>query len=101
MSYFVDLRLNRLISASVATVATRELYWSTTSCCFDSFNKKMTAKVSAAEPSKKSSRAFLSRYFDILQSKEARERYLKKLQFVDGHNLYEINSLTIWNLGLP
>ena len=37
---------------------------------------------------------FLSRYFDILQSKEARERYLKKLQLVDP---YEI-SLTFLNL---
>ena len=32
------------------------------------------------------------------RTKEARERY--NLQFVDGHDLYEI-SLTIWNLGLP
>ena len=57
---------------------------------FWQLQQEMIAKVSAAEPSKKSSRAFLSRYFDILQSKEARERYLKKLQFVDGHDLYEI-----------
>ena len=50
----------------------------------------MTAKVKAAEPSRKSSRAFLPSYFDILHSKKARERYLKKLQFVDGHDAYEI-----------
>ena len=42
---------------------------------------------------------FLSGHFDILQPKEARERYLKKLQSIDGHDPYEIG-LTIWNLGL-
>ena len=52
---------------------------------------------------RKSSGDFISRYFDIPQSKEARERYKKKLQFVDEpHDPYEFprqDGLTI-SLGI-
>ena len=84
---------NRPISASVATVAMRELEYN-----LQLFQQEMTAKVKAQRNRLESRpELFLSRYFNILQSKEARERYLKKLQLVDP---YEI-SLTFWNLGLP
>ena len=68
--------LYRPISASVATVAMCEVEYNLQ--LFWQFQQEMTAKVSAGEPSRKSSRAFLSRYFDIIQSKEARERYLRE-----------------------
>ena len=64
----------------------------------------MAAKVSTVKPSKKSPRGFLSGYFHNLQPKEARERYVKKLGFVDGHDPYEIprqewlDNLESWQL---
>ena len=60
--------LYRPISASVATVAMRELEYNLQ--LFWQFQQQNDSEnISAAEPSKKSS---------------------KKLQFVDGHDLYEI-----------
>ena len=64
--------------------------WSTTSSCFDSFNKKMTAKVSAAEPSRKSSRAFFIQILLTFYSLKKSGKNTKE----DGHDPYEI-SLTI------
>ena len=64
------------------------------------FQQEITAKVSAVEPSRKSSWAFF--YLDtltFLQSKETRERYLK-LQFVDEHDIHMKFPATDAEMGL-